>query len=237
MRGRSGARRAGHPYRLCGPTGSRASEHKKRLSDLQDWPEGRCLPRPRRCLGSVNAVPVPRSHRIRLVPSQTQTALFARDSQGSAHGLQLSRGGVLPWAWTMANGPATKPCGPSSMPSRVPCGRGARGTITEPSKRGLIGAGRAIQCWGGHRRAGKKGQLGCQAGGVARDRPHHRRADATCGGHGKPAIKIDTGLQTPAVCGDGKYTTIRKLTRALIRLRRANKALARKRKGSAHGHK
>ena len=146
-----GVRRAGHPHRLCGPAGSRAREHKKGLSDLQDWPEGRCLPRPRRCLGSV-AVPCLAATAFGWCPARRRRP-SAQDSQGSAHGLQLGRGGVLPRAWTMMNGPATKPCGPSSMPSRVPCpcGRGARGTITEPSKRGLIDAGRAIQCWGGHR--------------------------------------------------------------------------------------
>lgn len=155
----------------------------------------RCLLRPRRCRGSVNAVP--RSHRIRLAPSQTQTALFAR-SQDSAHGLQLGRGGVLSRAWTMANGPATKPCGPSSMPSRVPCDRGRVELSQNPVRAGDPMLGRLPP-------GAQKGPARVLAGGVPRRQRtgasstrkmsdtvrmrealrrtgRNRRADATCDG-------------------------------------------------------
>ena len=56
--------------------------------------------------------------------------------------------------------------------------------------------------------------------------------------HGKPAIGVDLGVKTMAVCSDGVMYDAPKPLRALLgKLRRANKSLSRKVRGSANWHK
>ncbi len=56
--------------------------------------------------------------------------------------------------------------------------------------------------------------------------------------NGRPAVGVDVGLKTLAVCSDGvEYANPKPLVRLQSRLRRASKSLSRKEKGSQNWHK